>query len=295
MTLLVVLVEKVGTPRQTLEFHQSPVRIGRGPGNDVHLPLAFVSDVHAEVEFDELGARYIDLGSTNGSFITGRRVPSRVPIAIEVSLAVEIGALRLTIARSKEALLPEGPAAAQSLSLSLSPPTIFPHAAGAVGADPPSAIAGELHAPTPQPVAEELAPTGPGQGETALALCRAFIRLRRVYERCGREMGVRPFLRSRGSLLHGLDEPVELLHALNAGAAGREELEAMVGDMAGHHDALLAAITAGARAALARTVGGRGAARAGAELDGDGAFEAALFGPAFAEAYASGRTRSSGD
>ncbi|MEM6292921.1 MAG: FHA domain-containing protein, partial [Myxococcota bacterium] len=55
-------------------YATSPVRIGRNPLNDLSLPFPFVSGWHAVVRFDDQGAKFFDLGSTNGTLFNGRRV-----------------------------------------------------------------------------------------------------------------------------------------------------------------------------------------------------------------------------
>lgn len=78
-------------------YTASPVRIGRNPLNDLTLPFPFVSGWHAVVRFDESGAKFFDLGSTNGTLYNGRRVQAgeAIPISGEVSLT--IGRLELRI------------------------------------------------------------------------------------------------------------------------------------------------------------------------------------------------------
>jgi type VI secretion system protein len=76
-------------------FENSPVRIGRNPLNDLPLPFAFVSGWHAVVRFDETGARFFDLGSTNGTLLDGRRVQAGEPVEIAGVLSVTIGKLEL--------------------------------------------------------------------------------------------------------------------------------------------------------------------------------------------------------
>ena len=80
-------------------FTSSPVRIGRNPLNDLTLPFAFVSGWHAVVRFDDTGAKFYDLGSTNGTLLNGRRVQAGEPVPVpgggEVSLT--IGKLELRV------------------------------------------------------------------------------------------------------------------------------------------------------------------------------------------------------
>ncbi|MEM6293916.1 MAG: type VI secretion system-associated FHA domain protein, partial [Myxococcota bacterium] len=61
------------------------------------LPFPFVSGWHAVVRFDDQGAKFFDLGSTNGTLFNGRRVQAgeAVPVVGEVSLT--IGKLELRI------------------------------------------------------------------------------------------------------------------------------------------------------------------------------------------------------
>lgn len=84
-------------------YTASPVRIGRNPLNDLTLPFPFVSGWHAVVRFDAAGAKFFDLGSTNGTLYNGRRVQAgeAIPVAGEVSLT--IGKLELRIRQSDAA------------------------------------------------------------------------------------------------------------------------------------------------------------------------------------------------
>jgi type VI secretion system protein ImpI len=102
MAALVVIVDsKDGAPRR-IEFERSPVRIGRGEDNDVQIPLAFVSERHAQIRFDGDRAEYVDLGSTNGSFLGEARLAPHVPIQVQGAVEVRIGTVRLTLERRPE-------------------------------------------------------------------------------------------------------------------------------------------------------------------------------------------------
>jgi tetratricopeptide (TPR) repeat protein len=72
------------------------LRIGRAPQNDLVLedPGKGVSRNHAEIRFE--GGRYtlIDLGSQNGIWVSGNRVPS---VALEPGLSAALGPYRLMI------------------------------------------------------------------------------------------------------------------------------------------------------------------------------------------------------
>ncbi len=81
------------------EFHNSPVRIGRNPLNDLSLPFSFVSGWHAVIRFDEHNARFFDLGSTNGTLCDGRRISAGESALIDAPIRLEIGDLDLVLSR----------------------------------------------------------------------------------------------------------------------------------------------------------------------------------------------------
>src|SRR5690606_32843063 len=117
---------------QDYTFSASPVRIGRNPLNDLPLPFPFVSGWHAVVRFDEHGAKFFDLGSTNGTMLGGRRVQPGEGVVIGDGVAVTIGRLELRFRRPTM-----GPAASE-------PVRGTPVAAGTIDPDRrPAAPAGE--------------------------------------------------------------------------------------------------------------------------------------------------------
>lgn len=77
-------VYRVGTPR-VLRVLEGPGRgtvlvlsgtqtLGRGEGCDLVLPDPGVSREHAQVRTGPEGTELVDLGSTNGTYVNGRRV-----------------------------------------------------------------------------------------------------------------------------------------------------------------------------------------------------------------------------
>lgn len=82
-------------------YASSPVRIGRNQLNEMVLNEAFVSQWHAVVRFDEHKVRYVDLGSTNGTMMNGRRLARHVQVEIDPQTDLRIGPLQLAFARAQ--------------------------------------------------------------------------------------------------------------------------------------------------------------------------------------------------
>jgi diguanylate cyclase (GGDEF)-like protein len=93
------LIRYVGEPiGEVIPLRPPGIAIGRSSENDVSLPEAEVSRRHAQVALSRIGesgymVQITDLGSTNGSFINGRRIeqPS-IPIALQHGDVVRVGA-----------------------------------------------------------------------------------------------------------------------------------------------------------------------------------------------------------
>ena len=102
MAKLVVL--RGDTIDRKIDLVQLPARIGRGPNNAVVLqdPMKGVSREHAEIRL--VDGRYIlvDLGSENGIWVAGRRVPE---VVLDPSVIASIGPFRLMLA--EEATVPD--------------------------------------------------------------------------------------------------------------------------------------------------------------------------------------------
>jgi predicted component of type VI protein secretion system len=97
MALLVRIRDASSGSDETRIFTSSPVRIGRNPLNDLTLDYGFVSQWHGVIKFDRSDINYVDLGSTNGTQVDGRRVPERTPVRISgPATKTSIGSLELT-------------------------------------------------------------------------------------------------------------------------------------------------------------------------------------------------------
>ncbi len=95
-------------------FEQSPVRIGRHPRNELPLDFPFVSQWHGIFTFDDAGCTYLDQGSTNGSYLDGRRLVSAQASPIGPESELRIGVLRFR-AETRSGAAPRAPERSASL------------------------------------------------------------------------------------------------------------------------------------------------------------------------------------
>lgn len=74
--------------------------IGRSPDNDVVIPDATISEVHAFVKFEDNECYIQDTGSRNGTYVNGERVPQQGigdAVRIVSNSRVQFGSVGLTV------------------------------------------------------------------------------------------------------------------------------------------------------------------------------------------------------
>ncbi|HEY6882138.1 MAG TPA: FHA domain-containing protein [Polyangiales bacterium] len=96
-TLIVELQRDPRAPHEQYAFVQSPVHIGRGARNELRLDHAFVSHAHGVLHFGATGVDFVDLGSTNGSFLDGTRLESHRFAHVHAGSALVIGTSHLRV------------------------------------------------------------------------------------------------------------------------------------------------------------------------------------------------------
>ena len=101
LPLLVRITDTKTGESEHSAFASSPVRIGRNQLNELCLNEPFVSQWHAVVRFDEHKVRYVDLGSTNGTNMNGRRLARHIQVEIDSTVDLRIGPLQLAFARAQ--------------------------------------------------------------------------------------------------------------------------------------------------------------------------------------------------
>jgi diguanylate cyclase (GGDEF)-like protein len=82
-----------GIPGAMLRLSTEGTRLGRSPDNTYQIPEVSVSRYHAVLRVDPQGiVRLTDLGSTNGTFLNGRRVPNHTPVRVQDGDRIQLGA-----------------------------------------------------------------------------------------------------------------------------------------------------------------------------------------------------------
>lgn len=99
---LVVDREPTGAelPWRAIKLIDESVTIGRAIDNQVVLPDPFVSGRHARIERKEGELWLEDLGSTNGTFVNGKKVKGKVRLKPKDSVA--IGGILLRVEKGRE-------------------------------------------------------------------------------------------------------------------------------------------------------------------------------------------------
>ena len=140
-------------------FLTSPVRVGRGDLNDLRLDRPYVSSWHGVIQFDGEGIRFIDLGSTNGTYVDGARLERNKPAAILPATELTIGRLRLVLSRGAaegQAPPPEpvtcfAKVVAAEIAVAESSAILQPHGVALFEPAPEPAAPSAPFAPVPEP------------------------------------------------------------------------------------------------------------------------------------------------
>jgi len=109
----VVIAEKEGAERR-VTFAESEVTVGRVPGNDVVLPKGNVSKRHSRIVLKDNRFIVVDLKSTNGTYVNGRKITS--PLVVKEGDKIYVGDYVLTLegAPALDALKPPSLLSAQA-------------------------------------------------------------------------------------------------------------------------------------------------------------------------------------
>jgi pSer/pThr/pTyr-binding forkhead associated (FHA) protein len=87
----VLVVDRQGHLRPAAALAGGGITVGRQPDNDVVLNDVMISRRHVRIEWDGKQARVTDLGSGNGTWLAGKRLPSKVPQAWPADVDLSLG------------------------------------------------------------------------------------------------------------------------------------------------------------------------------------------------------------
>lgn len=92
-----LLASKAGEPPRRVEVGAQPITIGRDPKQALALADTEVSRLHARVFLSKGAAVVEDMGSTNGTFLDGRRLT--VPVELKLGAVLRLGSYAITYER----------------------------------------------------------------------------------------------------------------------------------------------------------------------------------------------------
>ncbi|HVI00188.1 MAG TPA: FHA domain-containing protein, partial [Enhygromyxa sp.] len=104
-----IRISNQGEPSRIESFdHKSEIKIGRVASNDLVLAERGISSNHARLNIDPSGQLFItDLGSTNGTFVNGRRIQGSQPITLYDE--VYVCHIKIEVAIGNQSFPPEAP------------------------------------------------------------------------------------------------------------------------------------------------------------------------------------------
>jgi predicted component of type VI protein secretion system len=271
------------------EFDQSPVRIGRNPLNNVVLEGNFVSGWHGIIRFDDTGAYYFDLGSTNGTCLDGKRLQKNTAIPILQPTRFTIWMFELIVTPCVPGAFPthpQRPSALGTLAVTSRSTEVVqvgatPQTSSHAHSSPSRIVPVGGRTPTPPPPANAPSPfsipaappaRSPSQspppdlaGTQPMdrllrclriigAFSEAFMGLKKGYEQFGSEVGVRPL--SGTTPLHRARTSQEIVEYLLEPSIDPDicarDLNAVFADMGIHDVALMEGISQSVRVLLAK-------------------------------------------
>lgn len=112
MTVSLTIISPQSPRPHSIRFDQPRVTLGRGAQCDIRLPLPVISTHHLTICWEQGRCTLTDMGSTNGTYLRGRRMPTGEPIAITSGTMVRVVDVQLTFEFGEAA--PEGFTLAES-------------------------------------------------------------------------------------------------------------------------------------------------------------------------------------
>src|SRR5918999_6020545 len=93
--MFTIIIQEKGGEQRRMVFDKPEVTIGRVQGNDIVLPKGNVSKRHARIVLKDGKFIIVDLKSTNGTYVNGRKITS--PLVVKDSDKIYIGDFIVTV------------------------------------------------------------------------------------------------------------------------------------------------------------------------------------------------------
>jgi pilus assembly protein CpaF len=107
--MFAILITEKGGEQRRIVFNKPEVTIGRVQGNDIVLPKGNVSKRHARIVLKDGKFIIVDLKSTNGTYVNGRKITS--PLVVKEADKIYIGDFIMGVEESAAAGMDEPPPA----------------------------------------------------------------------------------------------------------------------------------------------------------------------------------------
>jgi pSer/pThr/pTyr-binding forkhead associated (FHA) protein len=104
---------------QRFEIRTPLAHVGRGPHNDIVLPDESISDAHAKLQKREAGWYVVDMGSTNGTYVGGRRVETEHKL--EGAPDLRFGGVKVTFRQREPEIAPDDVKGTRAFSMPRAP------------------------------------------------------------------------------------------------------------------------------------------------------------------------------
>src|SRR5262245_7373569 len=144
--MFTIIIQEKGGEQRRMVFNKPEVTIGRVQGNDIVLPKGNVSKRHARIVLKDGKFIIVDLKSTNGTYVNGRKITS--PLVVKDSDKIYIGDFIVGVDESASV---EGDGPSETTT---SPP----------GGDRLNALGGDARPPRPTEAAPQPMPIPMGGG-----------------------------------------------------------------------------------------------------------------------------------
>ena len=170
--MFTILIQEKGGEQRRMVFNKPEVTIGRVQGNDIVLPKGNVSKRHARIVLKDGKFIIVDLKSTNGTYVNGRKITS--PLVVKDSDKIYIGDFIVGVDEAASGAEGDGPSETTTSPpaerVAAPPPDMRPPRP--TEAQPMAALPIPMNNPDPIQPAPVAAPVRPGPPRPAPAAPR---------------------------------------------------------------------------------------------------------------------------